>query len=510
MAARDNQGLQIALILFVMITVVLAVTTYVFFRKSEENKILKEAAQKAADDNQTKARTYQAAYELVRRTVGKNSLNDAELASRRSELQGLGGEVANEVAAIEKRFDDDMKMYGEGLTAQTVSYVDLPQNLVNVINQRNELVDQLRRDYAQLDQQRKNELDAEKAKTAQAAKAQADAQAALDAAQANFEKDRGDLNSEKQKLAAATSEKDKRYKEMQDSKDKRISELATRNEDLNNLVIAKDRQLDIKSQESFDLPSGAVTFVNQSAGTVWINLGTADGLQRNTTFTVYDRDQSNFSRAERKGVIEVTRVVDEHLAEANIVEESNSNPILSNDIIYTPTWSPGEKVRFALTGFMDIDDDTLSDRAIIRSLILTNGGLIDAEVDDDGQFTGQITPATRYLVKGKEATARDPSLSKQLTENHTKIVNDAIANGVEQIDLGKFLTLMGYKPDRRTVKLGREGVDFGADVEGQPAAAAPAGAGAAAGAGPAAGAGAPGATFRERRPPARGDDGGAF
>ena len=36
MASRESQGLQIALILFVMVTVVLAVTTYLYFRKAEE------------------------------------------------------------------------------------------------------------------------------------------------------------------------------------------------------------------------------------------------------------------------------------------------------------------------------------------------------------------------------------------------------------------------------------------------------------------------------------------
>ena len=34
--ARENQGLQIALIIFVMLTIILGVTTYLFFRQSEE------------------------------------------------------------------------------------------------------------------------------------------------------------------------------------------------------------------------------------------------------------------------------------------------------------------------------------------------------------------------------------------------------------------------------------------------------------------------------------------
>ena len=34
--ARENQGLQIGLIVFVMLTIILGVTTYLFFRQYEE------------------------------------------------------------------------------------------------------------------------------------------------------------------------------------------------------------------------------------------------------------------------------------------------------------------------------------------------------------------------------------------------------------------------------------------------------------------------------------------
>ena len=50
MASRESQGLQIALILFVMVTVVLGVTTYMSFRRSEEK--IKEAAAARAETRQ--------------------------------------------------------------------------------------------------------------------------------------------------------------------------------------------------------------------------------------------------------------------------------------------------------------------------------------------------------------------------------------------------------------------------------------------------------------------------
>jgi hypothetical protein len=44
MAARENQGLQLALIIFVMLTIVLSVTTFMFFRKFEEAELKERAA----------------------------------------------------------------------------------------------------------------------------------------------------------------------------------------------------------------------------------------------------------------------------------------------------------------------------------------------------------------------------------------------------------------------------------------------------------------------------------
>ncbi len=56
MAARENQGLQIALIVFVMLTIILIVTTFLFFQNYREeqtkNKTLDEASRKAATDRE--------------------------------------------------------------------------------------------------------------------------------------------------------------------------------------------------------------------------------------------------------------------------------------------------------------------------------------------------------------------------------------------------------------------------------------------------------------------------
>lgn len=88
---------------------------------------------------------------------------------------------------------------------------------------------------------------------------------------------------------------------------------------------------------------------------------------------------------EKKAGIEVIRVMDAHLSGANRPRQ-NGQSDLPGDRLYTPVWQPGRRLRFALTGFMDIDGDGSNDRELVRNLILLNDGMIDAEQGDDGKW----------------------------------------------------------------------------------------------------------------------------
>ena len=191
-----------------------------------------------------------------------------------------------------------------------------------------------------------------------------------------------------------------------------------------------------------------MTWVNQRSGTVWINLGAGDGLRRQTLFSVYGQEQTGVDQAERKASIEVTRVLDDHLAEARIVSDLPGDPILPGDQVFSPAWKPGERVHFALAGTLDIDGDRRSDRELVLNLINSNGGVVDAEVTDKGEATGQVTASTRYLVLGTAPTDR------KALDAWSKIIKDAEQLGVELLQMDRFLSWMGYQREVRTVPLG--------------------------------------------------------
>jgi hypothetical protein len=191
-----------------------------------------------------------------------------------------------------------------------------------------------------------------------------------------------------------------------------------------------------------------VTWVSQEGGAVYVNLGSADALRRSTTFTVYEAGTVNLANAEPKASIEITTIRGPHLSEARIVDDSIANPILSQDVIFSPVWNPGQKTHFALVGFMDVDGDSKSDRALVRSLILQNGGEIDAEVMDDGIRKGKLSINTRFLVQGERANEKS---SAEALQASSQMLKEADELGIETISVERLLSDMGWRGSERTV-----------------------------------------------------------
>jgi hypothetical protein len=191
--------------------------------------------------------------------------------------------------------------------------------------------------------------------------------------------------------------------------------------------------------------------VNQN-GTVWINLGTADSLRRRVTFSVFDADRHDAAKADKKASIEVTQVLDNHMAEARVTQDNPINPILTGDNIYSQVWHRGKKLHFALTGVIDVDNDGVNDLQLARELIDLNGGVVDAYLKDDGKIEGEITANTRYLVLGD---VPNTAVKAVMTQGFHEMSKTASSLGVQSISLPQFIDQMGYKPQDRTVQLGK-------------------------------------------------------
>jgi hypothetical protein len=433
MAARETQVLHIALIIFVGLTVVLFVVSFFVFRNYQESQEKWKGAVTKANAAEKDLR---------------ESIKDVDALKAK-----IGAANTDSITAIGEAFTKDMQKYAPAFPPEKQTY----RNVIEYVNSqflvadqgRVEVADQVKTLKAQLEQAAVDRAAAEK--VLKDGKDQSDA--ALAEERSKFNKDRATLETEKAALAGQITKKDQQVAAAKDERTKDVAKLNAVNKRLtviNEGLTSKEKEDTLSSE----LPDGEVRWVDQRLRTVWINRGSDDKLPRQESFSVVDKDETNMSTAKKKAKLEVTRILDRHLAEARIVEDKYENPIMPGDLIFTPLWQPGEGTHFALAGFMDIDDDGVSDRQKIKDLILANGGIIDAEATDDGEVIGAVNGGTRYVITGDRPN--DKAMEKAL-KAYGVIETQRKEYGIRTMSIRDLLDQMGYKVDAQAVLLGREG-----------------------------------------------------
>lgn len=452
MASRESQGLQVALILFVMVTVVLAVTTYLYFSTAEKEKAKALAAEARAKQSDDAVNSLEFQNQILKHVLGYETKTKEQLETI---VQSLKDDSRKEMDQVLANFEQDAKLYGAGLTGQAVNYRTLPSHLVAIVNDKNSKLADADKRQDQLVQERQQIQAAEQQRVAKAEAALAQAQADLAAERAKFNQDRQVITDARTQLANMIPEKDKQLNQVSSESSQKIESMQKLLTQQQLLIDSLREKLQEEKTPTFEVADGEVTNVNQGARIAWVNLGSADGIQRQMTFSVYDKNQTGVASAPVKGRIEITRVMEAHLSEARILDDDLSDPVMQGDQIYSPSFRKGQRTHFALAGFLDIDGDGRSDQEKVKSIITTNNGVIDVELQPDGTIAGKLTPNTRYLVKGAAPTDKS---NERLTKGYSQMIDDATKQGVESIALDTLMERMGYVDDSRVVQMQRSGM----------------------------------------------------
>ncbi|MGE3780262.1 MAG: hypothetical protein AB7F89_23940 [Pirellulaceae bacterium] len=438
------------MILFGLLTAVLAISTFVFYRQSDEASKLAEAAEKGKQDATTRANDSDSRLEFVLHILGINKLPEAEVEQLK---QSFGADET--MKNVITNYEQHMSTYAAGLPKEEQTYAEvLPKMLMNM-RQINVGVIDSQRQATQYKDERDATQKAEKARSDAAIRDLELAQKERDDEKNKYLADRTKLEDEQKTQLAS-------FKKQLGQKDSQMASLNARNDttlkEMKKTADANASLLEAVKQyqdEPFEVGDGVVTWVNQGARTVWINLGLADGLRRQTMFSVYDQADNGVQRTDPKASIEVTKVLDQHLAEARIAFDGASNPIMRGDVIFSPAWRPGKRIRFALAGVIDIDGDGRSDRNLVRSLLSASGGQIDFEAHDDGKKEGEMTAGIRYLVLGSSPAEGDPTLvNREALAAYSEAQDAADKLGIEKITVDKMLEWVGYRPEVRTPTVG--------------------------------------------------------
>ena len=421
--AKETQGLQIALIVFVILTIGLGVLTFMLYKKTEE---LAVKAQKASDDSATAAK------------------NAAALQSDKTEfLRILGFAPSDKMETITGDSNKDMETYAGSLQPpaarnyrKVLDYLNDELVKKNVaLAEQQKSVQELKDTLAQVEQVKQKQID--------------DFQTAQKVANDDLAKEREKFNAERGTFtgqeASIQDKLDKTHKEA-DLLAKRAQEALKKTEEA--LAAAakqnKDKNEQVKklTATTFESPLGKIRWVNQRERTVWIDLGRADALPRQLVFAVYSGNTQNVTSAAKKGGVEVSQILGDHLAEARIIDDNVSDPLLPGDAVHTPLWTPGVREKFAFTDGIDIDGDGTDRPEVLRNLITMSGGEVVAELSDKGERKGQMDANTRFLIVGKEQTDKT---SDVVTKARTLMLREADKLGVQTVNLADFLRRIDYK-----------------------------------------------------------------
>lgn len=430
MAARPDQNLQIGLIVCALLIVALAAATW--WGWSSYNAETKVTAQLSEEKSaaETEVRKIVEESNQFRRFIG---------VTPEANIEEVNTEFEKDMESFGRNFGESDRYYRKLLANYFTETTRLSKEASEAKARESALQGQLRQKEQEKDDQIKKYQD-------ELAKVKADAAAERE----RFAEDTQKFEALNKKLAQEFEARQASFEEQLTSLQGTIREGDGKLDDVETQL---RRALDRVPPEivTLDIADGAVTYVNQREGKVWINLGQSDGVRRQVTFSVLAQGDADAGAAESKGSIEVIRVLGENMAEARVTSDDPRNPILPGDSIYSQVWDPGSVQRFALAGLIDLNGDGRGDLPLAKDLIERNGGVLDAVVEEDGTVTGAISVNTTQLVLGE--FPEDASRAKQ-REGWQNLSEQAQKYAVNTTTLGRFLRQMGYTPEDRAVNLG--------------------------------------------------------
>ncbi len=427
MAKSESQALQVSVIIFAILTIALSISTYYFFTEHSKAALAEILAREDAASMKT---AYDITYDENKRL--KVIIGDAEDAK---------------LDKVEEAWEAARKKAAATLPQDVQAYRPALESLLTTLAQRNQEVAQERKDVEALKAkfaalEKKNQVDLAASKKSFVDQVNLFRTALNGKDETLGQKDGliDTLTQEKAKIQRDADTDRKAAIDLQAKMEKEVEQAITVRD-------VTDKKIKELTTETFEVADGEIRWINQRSKTAYINLGSADGLRTQISFSVYGRDAADVARKEKKGSIEVLKILSAHLAEANITFDIFADPILPGDKIYTPLWHPGRREHFAIAGNLDMDGDGEPDNEAIRDLITMNGAILDAEWTPGEEIRGEITINTRYLLRGKSPTEGD--------KNFTQMIRDARRWGVETMTIDKFKDHIGFTDLGKPTRFGR-------------------------------------------------------
>ena len=484
------QSFSIALIVFVMLTFVLAVTTYLFFKEWD----VAQQKVEAANVERNAEREMKLAYRDSRTELVKDVLGFPDDDPDGQKSEDAVKKLNEQIKAKKQDAIDDV--YGKYLEQPT--YESAVDWLSSSIQKHYETMSSLQGEKDRFDAEKKvlaAKHDAEMKKLAESRK---DAQDKLDDLQKQktaYEKESTD---QKNKLVAeksAAEDQARRVKLLGEeiakgkpylsperaknwpadaaagggdkgaaeagSNERRVALMLEEMRDRErtivrlNQIIAQLRVADPALQttvlaatpkdDRVDGFDGRILSVNELDRTVLVSVGRTTGLRTGLKFYVYNPTDPQPQIGSKKAVVEVVAIESDSLVRCRVRQDSVRDPIIPGDVVATSLWSPGTPLEVVIVGITQFGADPESDRKRLDMLVERIGGTVAESVTP---ATTMVVDAGVPQVKGVDAEGQVASRkfwNTKQKENRVRQLDAAKQLGIKVMAIEPFLDMMGLQ-----------------------------------------------------------------
>jgi hypothetical protein len=501
MAAKPGEsrtGLVVFLVLFVLLSIILGVTTYLGYSEIDAQKKAATEATAAKNVMEKKASWYQFLAGTYRSYIGYPTFAGDETVTLRQGYQDGAGplftgtddkakeEHRKSIADLDgkKKWNNDLKKpsetYQDEVNALTKKLADAQRAATEATkkaNDANELAESTKRELEAARKDYDTKLAAQKqqdAKDLEGLRLQlADTQKKLSEKGDQVLADQKKYNDDNDVLRKDNAKKDADLK-------RAIKTINERRDELARLQSAEDIDVSKVAPENL----AKVLSIDSTGNMPYINLGSADNLKRQVTFSIFGRGADGRALREPKGKLEVVRITGEHTAQARITElrDERRDPVLPGDYIYNPAWNPNLKQHVAIIGTIDLTGDGHDNIQEFLRTLKNQNVEVDAYLDmktrklkrPDSDAPGEITRQTDLLIvgAGPEGT-RNARIGGDEKDVILKTMQDVTVQaeklGVRIVRLNNYLETSGYAlPKTMGAEKGKIGFQRNLEAAGSP------------------------------------------
>jgi hypothetical protein len=459
-SSSESQGKTIALVVFVVLTVITGVLAYYFYDLTDTLTQERNGANQAAEQARNETRIAKNNYKEIRGLVyGEQAEEDhAKVVDlvRGSLKAPKVGDARKDRKAEYKSYSDAVDFLQTELAAADVR-----------IDEQNKEIAKLRTEVESLKETYQGQVDV-------AVKDKDEKEAEL---QAETDKFRSTLEQKDREISQISDERLRALNAKQDAEQSfaQYRERAEAELKRQDSKIAELQEQDrLRGQVEFVSADGKITEIKSEPGTTiaYLNLGSADGLATGTTFGIYGRDQGGNPYRLPKANLEVTRILGEHRALARVDNLKMTDPVIPGDLLYNALWSPGDQISVALVGLVYMNDKEGGEQSGLTiyhendqflNLIRQLGGKVDSIYDVESQkLQGKMDVRTDWLVIGDIPEPKETDNQERkdflvkLKKAEKAMREQARENNVGIINVRNLLTFMGKQQPQLTVNAGDE------------------------------------------------------